>query len=1208
MELKKMLCLHDIAFFFMKIFKIISFFSLLIAVSQPVFAQNTCDCVPRLYEGFDYATGGNMHNKVGGTGWAGAWDSQVGDPRVGFRVGANTLIYNALKSNYQSFVGGHYWHRIGRTLDSSPTGAFSDYLKPNGLIGKNGTTLWTSFLFQKTQNNDESVWAGLHDSNVDWFEGNPNSGNNRLLFGYFGAAKSMTNGVKYWTLQVKDSFYKTNVPIVAATPVFAAMKLVFTDTSSAIQLFINPPTLGSANPPTTPTLGISTSFPLEIKHFMVYGDANINNFILDEIRFSSTYRCVAPDTGVNENLLPKAIMSVSDTFGIAPFTLTLNGATSFDPDGTLAQYEWIFGDGGTKIGAITNYTFKHTGAFFARLKVTDNCGSFSAVTREVLATLPDSTISCLAAPVAETLANCNGTGGVIRMATGLGTNFTITHQNGTNYPFLNARFSNLPIGKYTIKVSGQKGCKETFQLQMPIDTAACAAIAPVGNALTFGMGLEGLAYWDKGRSFKDFMKTSDSQLLTHDVGFTGPWNTNVANEIPIDANGYPLAIPVMTSIGLQRVHFMLSAGGHLPIGNYVFLYEGIGIFHFRGQFTVLNSSAGRVEIQVNGTDNLYLEIETSTSGNHLRNFRLLRPTDESTYLSQPFNQDFLDKLCPFSPIRMMDWQVTNASTLENWNDRGKPTDRSQTMKNGVAYEHIIQLANVLNRDIWICVPHKASDDFIFQMATLFKNGLNPNINVFLEYSNEVWNWSFEQAHWVSNNGNNNISYPRRYVDKALNSFRIWQQVWGTEAPRIRRVLATQTGWTWISEEILAQAKGEFDYFAPAFYFGYNGNATCLNNLRALGANATATDVLHCTRQSMRDFFPNIRQTYRLAQMYGKPIAHYEGGQHITSNPTIEPFQAAIYQLQIDPQIATLYQEMIDSLRRYGSTRFATAYTLTGPRESRYGSWGHLENNDQNLAMQPAPKYQALLNNFTAVQPQCSINSTVYPKLKAKVFLNHLDVNSLKMSDYISSLPNFPLSDPYANAPLNNNFIHVNNTTIATISPSILAVTGDNAIIDWVFLELRQGVSGASTVVQTAAALLQSDGDIVATDGISSPNFINIPYGNYYITVRHRNHLGFRTLTTHKLTNNTATLDFTNNSVPLHGVSPIYLKNTNLAVMNGGDANADGSIDASDSGIWELQNGSFDDYQLHTDYNLDGSVDALDSAIWELNNGKYQELD
>jgi chitodextrinase len=941
-----------------------------------LFGQN-CGCIPLLYEGFDYPESDNLHQKVGGTGWAGAWNSQVGDQRVGFRVGANTLTYNNLRSNYKSFVGGHYWHRIGRTLDVSPTGALAAYRKDNGYLGKAGTTLWTSAVFQKTQNNDEETWFGLHNSNVNWYEGNVGTTNSRLMFGYFGA-NSNANGVRYWTLRVGDSYYRTSIPIALASPTLAVMKLEFSENSTTINLYINPTTLGSGSPPSVSSLTLTTNTALAFQHFAVYGDNNTNNFILDEIRFSSNYTCVAPDATQSENLLPTARMTVSAITGIVPLTIQLNGTTSSDPDGTLNNYEWTFGDGGTRTGATTSYTFNNTGILYARLKVTDNCGSTNSATQDILVTNVAGQISCLSAPVPEAFPNCAGTGGgIIRMDVGLGTNFNLTNQNGSTYPYASSRFSNLPIGNYTLTVTGQSGCAETFDIKLPADSMNCPNVsAASGNALVFGMNLEGLAYWDKARPFKDFMKDGDSQWLTFTPNGS-VWNTNVQNEIPMDTEGYPLAVPAMTSIGLQRVRFVFSAGGHLPIGDYLLLYDGEGDLYLRGAMTLSpTSTAGRKVFRVNGTDNLYLDIDYSNPNNHLRNFRLIRPQDEGTYLTQPFYLPFLEKTCLFNPIRFMDWQLTNGSPAVNWSERSKPNFRSQTTDKGVSYENIIQLGNTLNRDVWVCVPHQATDDYIRQMARLFRDNLNPGLHVFLEYSNEVWNWQFTQAHWVSDNGNQNISYPRRYVDKSLNAFKIWHEEWAGQTQRVKRVLGTQTGYNWISEQILAQAKGAFDYFAPAFYFGFSG--TCLDNLRNLGANATPADVINCTRTSMRAFFPNISQTYRLAQLYGKPIAHYEGGSHMTSNPTIEPFQAALYQSQIDPLIKTLYQEMIDSLRRYGGTAYAAAFTLTGPRESRYGSWGHIEDIDQNLTTQPAPKYQVLLDNFRQNQGSCNLNLPILP--------------------------------------------------------------------------------------------------------------------------------------------------------------------------------------------------------------------------------------
>lgn len=236
------------------------------------------------------------------------------------------------------------------------------------------------------------------------------------------------------------------------------------------------------------------------------------------------------------------------------------------------------------------------------------------------------------------------------------------------------------------------------------------------------------------------------------------------------------------------------------------------------------------------------------------------------------------------------------------------------------------------------------------------------------------------------------------------------------------------------------------------------------------------------------------------------------------------------------------------------------------------------------------------------------NTPNYVKVAMKAFLSHVDPNTQLMDNYISTLVNFPLSDPYAvSGAYYNTFVHVNNPTIATITPNILATTGPNAIVDWVFIELRKGIV-SKPIVRTIAALIQADGDIVATDGVSPLQIDNVGFNYYYIIVRHRNHLGFRTLNPILISSNPTTLNFTNNSVPLYGTFPNVAMTASIFAMVGGDENSDGSIDAWDTIEWAKYNGIFDDYSLNSDYNMDGSADALDSIIWELNNGKFQELD
>jgi len=69
---------------------------------------------------------------------------------------------------------------------------------------------------------------------------------------------------------------------------------------------------------------------------------------------------------------------------------------------------------------------------------------------------------------------------------------------------------------------------------------------------------------------------------------------------------------------------------------------------------------------------------------------------------------------------------------------------------------------------------------------------------------------------------------------------------------------------------------------------------------------------------------------------------------------------------------------------------------------------------------------------------------------------------------------------------------------------VLAVTGSDAIVDWVLIELRDP-GDPTLIVASRSALLQRDGDIVELDGVS-PVGISASAGDYHIAVRHRNHL------------------------------------------------------------------------------------------------------
>jgi hypothetical protein len=111
-----------------------------------------------------------------------------------------------------------------------------------------------------------------------------------------------------------------------------------------------------------------------------------------------------------------------------------------------------------------------------------------------------------------------------------------------------------------------------------------------------------------------------------------------------------------------------------------------------------------------------------------------------------------------------------------------------------------------------------------------------------------------------------------------------------------------------------------------------------------------------------------------------------------------------------------------------------------------------------------------------------------------------------MQDSLRAKGLIPLTEPYTGL---SNFTHVGGGGGETTTVSVLGTTGSNAVVDWVFLELRS-TSNPLVVLLTRAALLQRDGDVVDVDG-SSPLILNVnTEDDYYVVVRHRNHFGVQT--------------------------------------------------------------------------------------------------
>lgn len=514
------------------------------------------------------------------------------------------------------------------------------------------------------------------------------------------------------------------------------------------------------------------------------------------------------------------------------------------------------------------------------------------------------------------------------------------------------------------------------------------AAQPDPCKFNLGTNLAGPVDWGSEWPFVNIMKysrtwiTFNSEWVENGVN---PWDTDVLDSIPCDADGYPLQLPfpVQGTETSQIIRTVWANTESLPSGTYVVLWDGIGEIEVGfDAINVTQTGPNRLEFTLTPgvNDIFYLAITQSQLGNHVRNIRVLLPGTETTYATNPWESNWLNKLEPFKTIRFMDWGYTNNSEMQQWSQRTHKSDYTWTQKSGVPYEYWIRLCNLKDADAWVCIPHLADSTYIAELAELFRDSLEPGRRIYVEYSNELWNWMFQQAQYGLTI-NTNLSWPERLGPKIASVMEIWHSVFGADTSRLIGVMGCQHAWFDIGDRIYQQIEtiGKsylIDAISPAAYMGL-----CSDSLALLGTNATGQNILdiarNCTFDPADYWMQGWHNHAQLAQEKNKRLVFYEGGQHFTPEPfgSIQPYCQALIDCQILPGMYNLYQQLFDTLQSLSNdTMLFMNFSFIGPRGCQYGSWGVLENQFSQSAPYnlTAPKYQAILDQIDQCTPAGNI--------------------------------------------------------------------------------------------------------------------------------------------------------------------------------------------------------------------------------------------
>ncbi len=137
-------------------------------------------------------------------------------------------------------------------------------------------------------------------------------------------------------------------------------------------------------------------------------------------------------------------------------------------------------------------------------------------------------------------------------------------------------------------------------------------------------------------------------------------------------------------------------------------------------------------------------------------------------------------------------------------------------------------------------------------------------------------------------------------------------------------------------------------------------------------------------------------------------------------------------------------------------------------------------------------------------------------VKAKATLQGAMFNNARdglMRDGLRVEGFLPMKEPYTEL---EGFQHHGLSGFERIEASLLAIEGNDAIIDWIFVELR-AADKPQQVIATRSALLQRDGDIVDLNGDEAVVFLNVPQNDYFVSINHRNHISMTSVIPHTFT-------------------------------------------------------------------------------------------
>ena len=277
-------------------------------------------------------------------------------------------------------------------------------------------------------------------------------------------------------------------------------------------------------------------------------------------------------------------------------------------------------------------------------------------------------------------------------------------------------------------------------------------------------------------------------------------------------------------------------------------------------------------------------------------------------------------------------------------------------------ELLCDLANRLQADAWVCLPHEANDDYVREFAKLVKAKLDPERMVYVEYSNEVWNGQFQQNKYAGEQGQKlglaekSWEAAWRYTaQRSMEIFRIWEAALGGRE-RLVRVLPTQAGNSYVAKQIVGwkDAGRNADALAIAPYISMN--------IPKEGKKLNADDVSTWSVDRFLDYVETnalpecirwMAEHRKIADEHGLKLVCYEAGQHfvgVAGGENNEALTRLLHAANAHPRMVEIYGKYYAAWEANGGDLLCH-FSSVG-QWSKWGSWGLLQFADDDTKQSP----------------------------------------------------------------------------------------------------------------------------------------------------------------------------------------------------------------------------------------------------------------